>query len=486
MGGDSLSGSRKQPNTEGKIRLSFGARAAFGLLLLLCMFLSLPQRAHALPSFARQTGQTCGTCHVDFPQLTPFGRHFKLGGYTMTGGEATSVYKKVFGSDQWVPPISMMTVAGFTHTQAPQNTTGQPIAPNDNLIGQAVSAFYGGAITENIGAFVQGTYSYPASSHNPSWDNADVRFVKSVSLGDTSVILGITAHNNPTVQDVWNTVPAWGFPFVSSSVAPTPSAATIVDQTFAQRVVGVGGYAFVNNVLYLEVAGYKGLTPSQLNTLGVDPTDAPGLINGISPYARIAVEPNWGSHWLQVGAFGFTARVNPFAMPDANATTFSQTDRYTDIGFDSQYQYMGEQYIVTLRALYLYERQQLDASVANGLAANAANTLNTFRAQASLAFGQAQRVVLTGGYFNTWGSSDALLYAANATTFSPNSDGWIAEIAFIPFDKGNAPLWPWFNVRYGLQYIWYNKFNGASTNYDGAGTNARDNNTLFAYVWMAM
>ena len=43
--------------------------------------------AQALPSFARQTGQPCGTCHTDFPALTPYGRRFKLLGYTAGGGE---------------------------------------------------------------------------------------------------------------------------------------------------------------------------------------------------------------------------------------------------------------------------------------------------------------------------------------------------------------------------------------------------------------
>jgi hypothetical protein len=43
--------------------------------------------AQALPSFARQTGQPCGTCHTDFPALTPFGRRFKALGYTTGGGE---------------------------------------------------------------------------------------------------------------------------------------------------------------------------------------------------------------------------------------------------------------------------------------------------------------------------------------------------------------------------------------------------------------
>src|ERR1022692_3580731 len=43
--------------------------------------------AESLPSFARQTGQPCGTCHTDFPGLTPYGRQFKLLGYTTGGGQ---------------------------------------------------------------------------------------------------------------------------------------------------------------------------------------------------------------------------------------------------------------------------------------------------------------------------------------------------------------------------------------------------------------
>ena len=38
--------------------------------------------AEALPSYARQTGQPCATCHTAFPELTPYGRQFKIGGYT--------------------------------------------------------------------------------------------------------------------------------------------------------------------------------------------------------------------------------------------------------------------------------------------------------------------------------------------------------------------------------------------------------------------
>ena len=51
-------------------------------ILASCLAISFAPSAQALPSFARQTGQPCGTCHTDFPALTPFGRRFKLLGYT--------------------------------------------------------------------------------------------------------------------------------------------------------------------------------------------------------------------------------------------------------------------------------------------------------------------------------------------------------------------------------------------------------------------
>src|SRR3974377_982926 len=54
--------------------------------LLALLFGPSSQPAQGLPSFARQTGQPCGTCHTDYPALTPYGRRFKLLGYTVGGG----------------------------------------------------------------------------------------------------------------------------------------------------------------------------------------------------------------------------------------------------------------------------------------------------------------------------------------------------------------------------------------------------------------
>ena len=62
---------------------------------------------------------------------------------------------------------------------------------------------------------------------------------------------------------------------------------------------------------------------------------------------------------------------------------------------------------------------------------------------------------------------------------SPNSSGFIAELAYIPFGVSQAPGWPWFNARIGLQYTAYEKF-------DGVTAGASSHNTLFLHAWFAM
>jgi hypothetical protein len=59
----------------------------------------------------------------------------------------------------YVPPISMMAIVGFTHAQTPLSPPTSPYAQNDNTVLSPVSAFWGGAITDHIGAFAQVTYN---------------------------------------------------------------------------------------------------------------------------------------------------------------------------------------------------------------------------------------------------------------------------------------------------------------------------------------
>jgi hypothetical protein len=205
----------------------------------------------------------------------------------------------------------------------------------------------------------------------------------------------------------------------------------------------------------------------------------------VAPYWRIALEPHYGRHSLMVGAFGMNFDVHPWidtSFASFSTDVFSMSDRFNDVGFDSQYQYQGDNFWLTFRGSYIREYQRLDASFANAVSANPTNLVNSAKLQGSLAFGGDNRVVLTGQYFDIWGTADANLYGVDANTgfaMTPNSNGWTAEIAYIPYGVSKAPGWPWLNARIGLQYTYYNKFNGTTVG-------AQDNNTLFLHAWFAM
>src|SRR5689334_19034191 len=91
--------------------------APFVPLLTVLSFVAtlLPFKAEAVPAFAVHTGQPCQACHVGAfgPQLTQFGREFKLNGYTMQGGT-------------FAAPVSAMAIASYVHTLEDQSAPPAP------------------------------------------------------------------------------------------------------------------------------------------------------------------------------------------------------------------------------------------------------------------------------------------------------------------------------------------------------------------------
>jgi hypothetical protein len=441
----------------------FTARA-LALIAITLGFGAFANPAQALPSYARQTGQTCAMCHTGLPELTPLGREFKLNGYVQGGGQET-----------WMPPIAAMVQTGFTNTGAGQPGANQHFGPNNNLSVDQASLFYGGAIwaDQGLGAFIQGTYDGVHRQFH--WDNTDIRLARQATLFDSDLTYGLTVNNNPTVQDVWNTTPAWRYPFFSAFLAPTPAAHSLIDGSVGQQVVGLGGYAWWNHMVYAEISGYRTLSFSTERTLGI-PATGTSSFSGIAPYWRLAVEPSWGPHSLELGTFGVYAEIHP------GRVTTNGTDKITDVGFDTQYQYNQNPNSVGVQLSYIREFQNLHATFGLGGSSNSHNTLDTFRAKASYFYDHVYG--LNVSYFNISGTTDALLNSGSANG-SPNSDGWIFEANYIPFSNGGPSWWPWLNTRLGLQYTLYNRFDGGSKNFDGAGRNASQNNTLYFYALIA-
>ena len=344
------------------------------------------------------------------------------------------------------------------------------------LLGPYADQFFSkdfAAVLDKIGIFDQTTYDGIGKTWH--WDNTELRYANTATVRDQSVIYGVYANNNPTLQDPWNSTPAWGFPFSGSALAPKPDAGTLIEGSLAQQVVGVGAYAMVADMFYFDVGAYHTPGPGLQSSLGIDPTGET-QIGGLAPYWRFAVDRMVGEGYWEIGTFGMAAATYPGRDQTAGK------DRITDYGLDSQYQVSHGPDDITAMVSCVFERQNWGASYALGNTSNLTDNLTSFKA--TLDYLHDKTIGGAVQYFLIDGSSDAAIFGGSQTG-SPTSDGVILQLDYLPFNKnGGPPSWPRSNVKFSLQYVIYSRFNGARSNYDGAGSNAQGNNTLYAEAWI--
>jgi hypothetical protein len=446
-----------------RLRAARRLSVAVALVVLGSVF---PHFALAVPSFARQTDLPCSQCHtLSFgPALTAYGRQFKLNGYT-------------FGSGEHPLPLAFMVQGGFSRSDVAAPEPAAPhFARNDNLSVDQVSAFLATRLSEHLGMFMQATYS--GADRHFSWDNADIRYARTLKLFGTDAVAGISLNNNPTVQDLWNSTPAWAYPYIGSGLAPGPSTSPLISGALAQVALGATAYTMIHDHLYLEAGAYRGLSDHWLGNVGLYP-DSNIHMDGAAPYWRAAYQFTRGeqAHYFSFGTFGLSAKLQP-------DPSVPQTDRYTDFGFDGVYQYTPADGpgSLNINASVIHEKQQLDATFAAGGANNATNHLTSVAAD--LTYAWQQTYAASVGLFNTTGSTDPT-YFGFGTSGTPDTRGYIAMLEWVPFGKKDSWARPWVNVRLGIQYTGYTRFDGGTSNYDGTGRSASDNNTLFLFYWLA-
>ena len=449
-------------------KMSLGGTAVIttSFVIFISLFLQVPQ-ASAIPSYARQTGFPCKSCHYMPPELTPLGRAFKLNGYTMAGKPTVTSPGKGNTSGLNILesfPLSVLFDTSFTSLKSPE--TG---SQNGSFqFPQQASLFLAGAWATHVGSFVQVTYT--SQGDHFTWDNSDIRYANATKLFKKDLAYGITLNNNPTVEDLWNSTPAWGFPWVGSDWAPGPTAGAIVNGGLAQDVAGVGLYAMWDNHLYLAGTIYRSahIGAPQPNS-GVDNSGAPLGINirGVAPYWRLAWQQNSKNNNLMIGTYGMHMKSTPGAVTGLE-------DSYTDWAADFQYdriipQFKGD--VLSIRGTYIRENSALVATASSLADPLVLHHLNTVQANAEYHFGD--KYSATIGYFNLDGTPDPLLYPEAPLTGNANGDPRSSGLI------GNISWWPVQNIGLTFQYTGYTRFNGAATNYDGAGRNAGSNNTLY-------
>jgi hypothetical protein len=368
-----------------------------------------------------------------------------------------------------------MVVASYVHTSADQSPPVPHYATNDNFTLDQANVFFAGGFGDHFGSFAQFTYDGVGRSF--AWDNLDLRATDHEKLLGQNVLLGVSLNNSPGVQDPWNTMAAWGFPYTDSDLSPAPAAGTVIGGSLAQSVLGVSAYAWWNSEIYTEAGVYW--TPGRgfLRAVGVDASEGGGVLADAAPYLRVGYENRGREQNFHVGAFAFF----PNLYPGGDRSTGS-SDHYTDLGIDASYQFTGlGENIFQINAIYTHEDQRLKASALLD-ASGPSNSLNDFRADVSYYWHNL--VGGTVGFFDTWGSADPILYASNST-FKPDSRGFMVQLDATPFGTDPSALGLRFNVRIGVQYRIFTEFDGATSNYDGLGHNASDNNTLRVFTWFA-
>lgn len=427
-------------------------RSLFSSACVAALFLlavAVPNSAQAVPSFARQTGLDCTSCHLSWLELTPTGRQFKLSGYTL--GERQNL------------PIAGMLQVSHTSTKNVDPTAPDMFQKDNEVVLQQASIFASGKLADHVGLFSQ--WSYDGVAHHSGVDNVDLRYANRLGEGG-KLLYGFTLHNNPTVQDVYNTGPAWGFPFASSGVAIAPNAATATE-SLGQQVAGMGAYALWNNTVYGELTAYR--TADQIFSVlraGTDRAEDAAL-KGYNPYWRLALQHEWNDHSAMIGTYGAVYD----QYPD-NTNPTGATDRFRDIGVDAQYQYITDKHRFSAQLNLIRERQDWNASTMS----NPSTTLNSFRSKATYYYEKKYGVNVS--YFSTWGDADDVHYntgepIVGSMAGSPDTNGYILELNYLPVR----------DIRLMLQYTGYTKFNGAKNNYDGFGRNAKDNNTMYLLGW---
>ena len=414
-------------------------RAARTWLALGAAVLAVPA-AQAVPSYARQTGMDCAGCHVGAygPQLTPAGIRFKLGGYTDTDGKDGKV------------PLSGMLVGDFSHTSKAQDPPPDHLKGNDNATLDEASLFIAGRAGDHVGAFVQLTYD--GVEHKFGLDNTDIRFATTTELAGKEAIFGVSLNNNPSVQDPFNTLPGWGYPFVGPAAGfGTGDAATLINDGLGGIVVGLNAYAVWDKQWYAELGSYKSMSPSTQDSLGLGRDQQ--KLEG-NAYWRLAWMNDMKASAWHLGVFGWTARLEP------DRTAPGPVDSYRDIGVDGSWQYLGtREHVFTVFG-----------SVTSELLHSGADDSRSRLTE--------ERLNATYNYRQTWGASGCL-FSTHGTDPEATTRGLVLQADWTPWGKEDASApspFQWANIKLGAQFWHYGTFGGTR---DGAS----DHDTFSLFAW---
>ena len=81
------------------------------------------------------------------------------------------------------------------------------------------------------------------------------------------------------------------------------------------------------------------------------------------------------------------------------------------------------------------------------------------------------------------------MWGGSSYTARPDTRGYLLQADWTPWGKEASWGSPWANLRLGVQYTGYSRFNGGTHYLDdvnGVDRRARDNNTTTLFAWWSL
>ena len=181
----------------------FSRRAVLTFILITFLYVGLvPQRANAIPAFARKYPTSCTTCHSDFPKLNDFGKAFKDAGFKFPKEDETFIkvppvllgadaQKQLWPNTVWpgqidgMPPIGLRmntflqfngrSAANFNALAAPN--TIPPFIPRTDFQTGLFSIFTAGNFGSDIAYWVDDDISVGGDNGNGGLGDGYLKFV---------------------------------------------------------------------------------------------------------------------------------------------------------------------------------------------------------------------------------------------------------------------------------------------------------------------
>lgn len=257
------------------------------LALVAVGFAIIPATSYAFPSFARQTGLACSSCHFQkYPALNAFGRAFKAGGFTMMGAQET-----VKGERLSLPSVLNASIFFKIRYQKTNGTevpgerttnTGELQFPDE------FAMLLGGRVSEHAGFMIEGQLA----DHSAPFV-AGFKMPFTFMLGST----GIRADVIPFSTDALGV--AYGFELLNTgavrNVRVNENRSAISAQQYINTATAAEGLAFV----LVDPKWFVNVTQWSPNHFA----GAGGVANGAptATYLRAAFTPTVGQWDLGIG-----------------------------------------------------------------------------------------------------------------------------------------------------------------------------------------